>query len=169
MAWQTDLSLISSVDRANGFYPLGQEFESLIGDVETLKEKMIALREQGKTYNEIKKELNCSKGTISHHLGEGQKEKSAARSVNQREKAMLAFHEYKEEKGCFDCKGIFPHYILEFDHKPEFEKIAAVYNVMKTLGIPKAWEEVAKCDVVCANCHKARTYQRKPWGKKLDI
>jgi hypothetical protein len=32
MAWQTGLSLISSVDRANGFYPLGQEFESLIGD-----------------------------------------------------------------------------------------------------------------------------------------
>ncbi len=32
MAWQTDLSPISSVDRAIGFYPTGQEFESLIGD-----------------------------------------------------------------------------------------------------------------------------------------
>jgi hypothetical protein len=152
------------VDRANGFYPLGQEFESLIGDVQTLKEKIIALRSQGKTYDQIKAELNCSKGTISYHVGEGQKEKAGIRSLRQRERNMLLFHRYKEEKGCFDCGKDFPHYVLEFDHKPEFEKTDGVYRVMKTLGIDKAWEEVAKCDVVCANCHKVRTYERKPWG-----
>lgn len=31
------------------------------------KEKIIELRKQGKSYNEIKKELNCSKATISYH------------------------------------------------------------------------------------------------------
>ena len=35
-----------------------------------LKEKIIKLREQGKTYNQIKKELNCSKGTISYHCSQ---------------------------------------------------------------------------------------------------
>jgi len=32
-----------------------------------LKEKIISLRKKGKAYNEIKKILNCSKGTISYH------------------------------------------------------------------------------------------------------
>ena len=34
-----------------------------------LKEKIIALAEQGWTYNMIKRRLNCSKSTISYHLG----------------------------------------------------------------------------------------------------
>ncbi len=32
-----------------------------------MKEKILKLRGEGKTYNEIKKILNCSKGTISYH------------------------------------------------------------------------------------------------------
>jgi glycerol-3-phosphate cytidylyltransferase-like family protein len=32
-----------------------------------MKEKIIELRKQGKSYNEISKELNCSKGTINYH------------------------------------------------------------------------------------------------------
>ena len=133
--------------------------------MQTLKEKIITLRNQGKTYNQIKNELNCSKGTISYHVGKGQKEKAGARALRTRQKQMALLHEYKEKIGCHDCNAIFPHYILEFDHKPEFKKLDGVYRVLKNFGIEKAWEEVAKCDVVCANCHKIRTYNRKPWGK----
>jgi organic radical activating enzyme len=25
------------------------------------------------------------------------------------------------------------------------------------------WEEVAKCDLVCANCHRTRTWKRKDY------
>ena len=53
-----------------------------------LKEKIIALAEQGWTYNMIKRRLNCSKSTISYHLGEGQKEKSRARVRKQRDKSV---------------------------------------------------------------------------------
>ena len=70
-------------------------------------------------------------------------------------------HLYKEKHGCFDCRNKFPHYILEFDHKPEFVKIDVVYRVLRNYGSEAAWAEVAKCDVVCANCHKMRTYQRE--------
>ena len=70
-------------------------------------------------------------------------------------------HLYKEKHGCFDCRNKFPHYILEFDHKPEFIKIDVVYRVLRNYGPEAAWKEVAKCDVVCANCHKMRTYQRE--------
>lgn len=49
-----------------------------------MKEKILELREKGYTYNQIKKELGCSKGTISYHLGYGQKEKSYDRLKKQR-------------------------------------------------------------------------------------
>ena len=45
-----------------------------------MKEEILNLRTQGKTYKEIKEELGCSLSTISFHCAEGQKEKSNARS-----------------------------------------------------------------------------------------
>lgn len=44
-----------------------------------MKEQILELRAQGKTYNEIVEILGCSKGTVSYHCGEGQKEKSTKR------------------------------------------------------------------------------------------
>lgn len=76
-------------------------------------------------------------------------------------KTLQELHLYKEKHGCFDCRNHYPHYVLEFDHKPEFVKIDVVYRVLRTMGPEAAWKEVAKCDVVCANCHKIRTYQRE--------
>lgn len=70
------------------------------------------------------------------------------------------FRKYKEDHGCADCGHKYPHYVLEFDHKPGFRKIDNVYRVLKRYGVDAAWAEVKKCDVVCANCHKIRTYER---------
>ncbi len=44
-----------------------------------MKEAILKLRSEGKSYDEIKKTLKCSKGTISYHCGEGQKEKNRNR------------------------------------------------------------------------------------------
>jgi DNA-binding CsgD family transcriptional regulator len=41
-----------------------------------VKEKILELKKEGKSYRQIQKILNCSKGTISYHLGENQKEKT---------------------------------------------------------------------------------------------
>lgn len=45
-----------------------------------MKKEILELRAEGKTYNQIKDILGCSKGTISFHCGKGQKEKSHERS-----------------------------------------------------------------------------------------
>ena len=47
-------------------------------------EQIKKLREEGKTYNQIKEILQCAKSTISYHLGDGQKEKSLNRLRKQR-------------------------------------------------------------------------------------
>lgn len=45
----------------------------------SLAEDIHALRKEGMTYNQIVDQLGCSKGTVSYHLGKGQKEKNRQR------------------------------------------------------------------------------------------
>lgn len=65
--------------------------------------------------------------------------------------------EYKEVHPCVDC-GEKDWFILEFDH-PNDNKRANVSD-MRGLSITTIKDEIAKCDVVCPNCHKRRTYSR---------
>ena len=49
-----------------------------------LRPKILELREQGLSYNQIVDKLGCSKGTVSFHLGKGQKEKTRKRLTKSR-------------------------------------------------------------------------------------
>lgn len=67
----------------------------------------------------------------------------------------------KDGKQCMDCLVAYPHYMLDFDHRDGATKVAEVSTLVKGFGTLKAIEEeVAKCDLVCANCHRSRTYWR---------
>jgi 5-methylcytosine-specific restriction endonuclease McrA len=50
-----------------------------------MKEQILKLRDEGKTYNEIQKALGCSKGTIAYHCGQGQKQKTKYRTEQLRQ------------------------------------------------------------------------------------
>lgn len=54
-----------------------------------LKQKILQLRSEGFTYDQIKYQLKCSKGTISFHCGENQKEKHSNRLKKNRKKNPL--------------------------------------------------------------------------------
>jgi hypothetical protein len=63
---------------------------------------------------------------------------------------------------CADCGRRYPPYVMDFDHRPGEKKC---FNLSIAAGQTRlSWEkmaaEIAKCDVVCANCHRIRTYQR---------
>tara|TARA_B100001778_G_C18480539_1_gene580105 strand:- start:321 stop:926 length:606 start_codon:yes stop_codon:yes gene_type:complete len=45
------------------------------------REDILSLRRQGLTYQQIQKELGCSKGTISYHCGKNQSEKKRVKSI----------------------------------------------------------------------------------------
>lgn len=49
-----------------------------------MKEQILKLRSEGKTYNEIKNLLKCSKSTISYYCGENQKTKTQERQKKYR-------------------------------------------------------------------------------------
>lgn len=62
---------------------------------------------------------------------------------------------------CQDCGGTFPWYVMEFDHVRGQKKFSIARATSR--GINQVREEIAKCEVVCANCHAARTYHRGQW------
>jgi predicted transcriptional regulator len=125
-----------------------------------LKEKIVELRNQNKTYDEIKKILGCSKSTIAYHLSEGQKQKTLDRTHKSRRIIAEFLSNYKESRGCMDCGEMYPYFILQFDHIKE--KSFQISNHRKyTKSLEKIKEEVEKCEVVCGNCHALRTYIRR--------
>lgn len=124
------------------------------------KENILRLRAEGKSYRQIQEILGCSKGTIAYHLGPDQKDKTRQRTNRARTEQSRKLWDLKEESGCIDCGEMYPHYMLEFDHLPQHEKLGSPIYVARTYSMEKALEEVKKCDIVCANCHKIRTWQR---------
>jgi hypothetical protein len=62
---------------------------------------------------------------------------------------------------CFDCGRTFPYFVMQFDHRDATNKRYVVAQMVGRVGTQTILDEVAKCDVLCANCHRERTYQRR--------
>ena len=77
------------------------------------------------------------------------------------ESKMQEIHQYQLEKGCADCGYNTHPAALEFDHLPNTEKKFNIGEEMGNYSREKLWEEIEKCDVVCANCHAIRTATRR--------
>jgi hypothetical protein len=67
---------------------------------------------------------------------------------------------YKMERGCTDCGYNAHPSALDFDHRPGTEKCFNIMSKGISMSSEKLWDEVAKCEVVCANCHRIRTTER---------
>lgn len=68
---------------------------------------------------------------------------------------------YKEQTPCTDCNQIYPHYVMDFDHRdPETKDFVLAHAQFKG-SWRKIEKEMEKCDLVCANCHRERTHQRR--------
>jgi len=68
---------------------------------------------------------------------------------------------YKEKKPCVDCKQIYPHYVMDFDHLPEFKKEIKIGSRGFYHSEDVLVKEFEKCELVCSNCHRIRTWKRK--------
>ena len=125
----------------------------------TLKEKILELKAKGCSYNIIKEKLGCSKGTICYHVGVGQKDKTGKRRRDGRSRIRKFLQEYKSDKRCVDCGEDYPYWMLEFDHLKD-KKFTISQFSSKTLDLEIIKEEISKCEIVCCNCHKNRTFHR---------
>lgn len=63
----------------------------------------------------------------------------------------------KESSPCMDCGKYYPHYIMDFDHQHSKEFIISK-AVNNGTSIDRIKNEISKCELVCANCHRERTF-----------
>ena len=65
---------------------------------------------------------------------------------------------------CMDCNTIFPFIAMDFDHRPGEVKsfTISVKGCWKATSerIEEIEKEISKCDLVCSNCHRIRTWNR---------
>ena len=65
---------------------------------------------------------------------------------------------------CMECNGVFPWCVMDFDHRPEEDKSFGIATfsgqALSATNIAKIEKEIAKCDIVCSNCHRIRTRDR---------
>lgn len=60
------------------------------------------------------------------------------------------------QQPCMDCRQNFPQECMEFDHREtKFKAPTSCAESIQALQ-----EELMKCDIVCANCHRIRTHAR---------
>lgn len=62
---------------------------------------------------------------------------------------------------CTDCGVKYPPYVMDFDHVRGTKKYNVSSMVSRGMSEKTLLEEIAKCEVVCSNCHRARTYNRR--------
>jgi hypothetical protein len=83
-----------------------------------------------------------------------------ARVRDQSKRNREEVQQYKSSTPCADCQQSYPHYVMDFDHV-HGEKLANVADITRVNhSRKKVWDEIAKCELVCANCHRIRTHQR---------
>lgn len=73
-----------------------------------------------------------------------------------------------KNKPCTDCGLRYPYYVMEFDHLDSDAKHFNVSAGVTRVSYERLMAEIAKCEVVCANCHAERTHQRKQTRKGVQ-
>jgi hypothetical protein len=59
-----------------------------------------------------------------------------------------------------DCGGKFHFSAMDFDHRDASTKLNLVSYLKLAANKAALIEEMAKCDLVCSNCHRVRTWKR---------
>lgn len=74
---------------------------------------------------------------------------------------ILYIQKIKSDTPCLDCNKFYHYSIMDFDHRNGDTKINNVSAMARNYKLKTIIEEIEKCDVVCANCHRLRTYNRR--------
>lgn len=105
-------------------------------------------------YKDITKRRECHK---RYYL----KNKQLYKEKNiRRRKELINFVFSLKQKPCMDCGKQYPPYVMDFDHRDKKTKLASINSMVNfhSYSKTKILEEIEKCDLVCSNCHRIRTY-----------
>lgn len=70
-------------------------------------------------------------------------------------------HKYKLDRGCSVCGYKESAVALQFDHVNPEDKCFNISTAVATRSLPAIEDEIAKCRILCANCHAIHTHQEE--------
>lgn len=82
------------------------------------------------------------------------------RKRKHKEEMRVWVRDLKSTTPCADCQLLFPYYVMDFDHVTDDKEKAISVAMNQGWSKSKLEEEIAKCELVCANCHRLRTHER---------
>jgi hypothetical protein len=88
------------------------------------------------------------------------RERRKEQKRRKKEEFQAWYRAMKESLPCTDCGGCYHHAAMQFDHLPGFEKRGELGRVQRYASLQLVLDEIAKCEIVCANCHAVRTFER---------
>jgi hypothetical protein len=92
-----------------------------------------------------------------------QRNKARRQAQNKRRQAdFIAWYAgLKAGKPCADCGVAFHPAAMHWDHLPGQVKSADLSFLARRGSRERVLAEIAKCELVCANCHAIRTHRRR--------
>jgi 5-methylcytosine-specific restriction endonuclease McrA len=86
--------------------------------------------------------------------------------ITARARANKAFFVKKLGGKCVKC-GFAKHLAaLEFDHINPYNKRYQIALILSRVDQDRIWLEVQKCQLLCANCHRIKTYETRDHAKQ---
>lgn len=73
----------------------------------------------------------------------------------------------EKARGCVDC-GEKDLRVLDFDHVRGVKRAVVSMLINRRSSVRRIYEEIDKCDVRCANCHRRTTDQRRKLARGSD-
>jgi hypothetical protein len=93
-----------------------------------------------------------------HYLKNKTKYLAKANKWRKSSRAKLA--KLKTNQPCADCKKIYPPYVMDYHHRNNTKKEICIGHQVANIGWGRILEEIKKCDLICANCHRIRTHKK---------
>lgn len=91
------------------------------------------------------------------------REEQFVRVTSRKKKNQLLLKGYAnmvKSKPCSDCGVEYPAYVMDFDHVGGTKDDDISTLIRRNVSIKRLMKEIDKCEVVCSNCHRVRTYKR---------
>ena len=77
---------------------------------------------------------------------------------NSERQGIRAYLREVKNQPCLDCKELHPYWAMDFDHRDRSTKSFTLAHAVRMSSLKRVKAEIAKCDLVCALCHRYRTF-----------
>lgn len=121
-----------------------------------------------KTYWKRNKERLLAQRRERYKNNNESRDKALACGKRVRARNLEYLYKLLSSSKCLDCDES-DMLVLELDHcrGSKVKEVTSLAN--SAVSIQALKDEIDKCDIVCANCHRRRTFNRRPGNTRLQF